>query len=210
MSSSTSKPSIFTSRDAFRSHSGESQRTPPRPPRIGSPFRRQSTPDALERGFLHAAAEAAPLVIHLPENRVARALNVGIGEAALHQPENNNLDTSVWDSFRSAQRREGVSPGNHASKGRSASVSHLITDTPTAETSPTLPSGSGDSHGKKRRAATPVTERAPTSEPSHKRPRLRPPIRNYLPGYRFSTSDLKRGIEPPSPLFFSNSPNRLI
>lgn len=202
MSSST-RPSIFTSRNAFKPHASESQRTPTHPPRTSSPFRRQSTPDAPERGFLQAAAEAAPLVLQVPENRFARVVNGGAGNGALHQTQ-DKLDALVWDSLRATQRREGVSPGNHAFKGRSASVSHLITTNPPEEAPPVNVHSTASNLHKKRPS---TDDRHPTSEPSHKRPRLRAPVKRYLPGYKFSTSDLNRGIEPPSPLFFSNSPD---
>lgn len=202
--SSSSRPSIFTSKEAFRSHTKEPphQRASIYTPRTSSPFRRQSTPDALERGFI---AEAAPLVLQLPENRLARALNAGIGKGVVHGSE-SSFDTTLWDSFKVAYQSEGISPGNRAAKGRSASVSHLSPDTPRAEVSAALFGKTVEGQSKKRPANTPAEERAPTSEPSHKRPRLRPGTKHFLPGYKFSASDLKRGVEPPSPLFFSNSP----
>ena len=85
-------------------------------------------------------------------------------------------------------------------------MSQAVADRLPEEAVSVIASSSAESQSYKRRAPGSVEEKGPTSEPSHKRPRLRPPVKHFLPGYRFSTSDLKRGIEPPSPLFFSNSP----
>lgn len=202
MSSSTSKPSIFTPRDALKTHTAEPLRTPTRPPRTSSPFGRQSAPDVLERRFVQAAAEAAPLVLQLPDHRFAHSGIAGVGEGIGQQSE-DSPNTSVWESFKS---REEASPTNQASKGRSASVSHPFARVPLGGYLPPGDIGSAENENKKRRAENSTEWKVPTSEPSHKRPRLRPPIKHFLPGFRFTISDLNRGVEPPSPLFFSNSP----
>lgn len=202
MSSSTTRPSIFTPRDAFKSLAAEPQRNPTRPPRTSSPFGQHSTPGALERDFLQAAVvEAAPLVLKLPKNRPARVVNARIGEGHRRQ-SGDNPDTSVWDSFGTTHCSGLSGPVDCAEKGRSASASHLVAKTsppPTPAFSPL------EGIGRKRYAGDPE-QPGPASEPSHKRPRLQLPYKHYLPGYRFTTSDLKRGVELPSPLFFSNSP----
>lgn len=205
MSSSTTRPSIFTPRDAFKTLAAESQRTPARPPRTSSPFGRLGKPDAPERAFLQAAAEAAPFVLQLPQDRLARGANADAGGSSI-EPSEHTSRPSVWDSFRAAHQADTPSPDNHSSTGRSASVNQKDPQTPSGASCSITALGRSDSTSKKRHADVDAEQRPPGSEPSYKRPRLRPPYKHYLPGYRFATADLKRGVEPPSPLFFSNSP----
>src|ERR1700753_1495940 len=96
---SSSKPSIFTSRDAFK----RPPDPPARAPHNNSPLRRQSTPDALEKNRIQAAAEAAPLVLSLPENALSNTVNASIGEYSSSTKEQAPT-TSIWTSFKDSER----------------------------------------------------------------------------------------------------------
>ena len=208
MSSTSSKPSIFTSRESFIKKPTEPPRsgTPARTPRTSSPFRRQSTPNALEKNRIQAAVEAASLVIPLPENNLSRALAAGVGREQTHDKA-VFAPTTAWDAPQPGERdRGGVSPGS-AGKGRSVSASHAVATTPPTELlPPTWASNSAGASSRKRPARSPYEESGATSEPSSKRPRLKPRLRHVLDGKSFGDSRFGAAFEPPSPLFFSNTP----
>lgn len=207
MSASNSNPrSIFTAKEAFSKKPTEPtrQRTPTRVPRTSSPFRRQSTPDALEKNRVQAAVEAAPFATTLPENSLPHTASVGIAKEELPTRKEPSAHTTVWESLASDEKqRERADPPLLTAKGRSTSTSHLISQTPPAPT----PSSAGNSCGRKRSGGGLSYEEAgPLFEPSSKRPRLRPKSKHFLDGFSFRASRFEHSIEPPSPLFFSHSP----
>ena len=198
--SSQNQPSIFTVREAFSKRLPDPLKAhpPADAPRTSSPFRRQSTPDYIEKNRIQAAAEAAPLAIKLPENNFASVVTAGVGRES---PSNREqiARPSVWSSFDSGEKgRRSASAGGNG-KERRASASQAVNKiAPTELQSPQTPN-------RKRAAGTP-NERGPTSEPSSKRPRLnvKPRTKHFLDG--FSVGPVASQLQPPSPLFFSNSP----
>lgn len=209
--SSSSKPSIFTARDAFNKRPAEAPKVNNSLPnnRTSSPHRRQSTPDSIEKNRIQAAAEAAPLAITLPQNTFASTTTAGLGGVGTAEGAVSETATTL---ITQAPICPPLPPAENdwagRTKARSASVSALGPCTPPPADLQT--SGTGHpSSGKKRPAVSPADERAPTSEPSAKRPRreIRPRPKHFLEGFSLgATERFQPDLAPPSPLFFSHSP----
>jgi len=220
--SNHSEPSIFTSRDSFiqkptappqRSH------TPTRLPRTSSPFRRQSSPHCLEpykisaivEGSSSGAVATSSLVtsaVPLSEKVVGGKDVVGIirNEGRTGTQESGTKPApSAWVS--------GVVPAgdhlvNSGLRTRAASVS--IASPAGALQVPSQQTLHPVSHAttpNKRGATEPA---GPASEPNPKRPRfLARKIKHTLDGFPFGPSNFNHPpLEPPSPLFFSNTPRQ--
>lgn len=205
---SSSQPSIFTSRDSFVQRPTEPPNTytPTRVPRTSSPFRRRSSPSALERNRIEAASEAAPLVIALPENRFAPAAIAGIAKEVSRGPSGH----PTWSALTpNKQERERGRSSPAGPKGRSDSVSAIAAKTPLPSELPSSVIQSLVGHSaQKKRPAPAQDDRGPTSEPSSKRPRLhfKPRTKHFLDSFSVATQGFEPALQPSSPLFFSNSP----
>ena len=160
--SSSSKPSIFTSREAFQTRAIEPSTSAGR---TASPSRRQSTPNYIEKNRIEAAAEAAPLVTTSAHTNLANTVGKGV-EKELSDNRDSFAQLPLWASPPLGEK-DGYSRSQFdRARGRSASVSAAATGTPPVEYPPTL------KPSKKRPAGTPYEERGPTSEPSKKRPKV--------------------------------------
>ena len=199
--SSSSTPSIFTARDAIGTQAAEAPKASTIKNNTSSPgFRRRGTPDSVEKNRIQAAAEAAPLVIPLPENTFA---TTGFGGVRRGDADRTSLATSPpCPSLPSVEH--DLSP---TSKARSASVSALGPRTPPLGDQQKPRTGNRSS-GKKRPAVSPAEETAPTSEPSNKRLRreVKPRPKHFLGELSLGADRFAPDLQPPSPLFFSHSP----
>ncbi|KAK3723178.1 hypothetical protein LTR37_001901 [Vermiconidia calcicola] len=198
-------PSIFTAPEAFNKRPiGLSQ--PSLHTRTSSPFRRQSTPDPVEKNCAQVAAEVTPLFITSPVNNFIPTVNAGLGEEELDNTK-AIAHCSIWSSFQSNEKERGtVTPGGGKTRERSASASQAVRTTPPKEQSlPTVPHNAGQ---KRPAATTPLDDRGPTSAPSRrKRPRFNGRLRGEHCLHTFPTG-FHPNTHPPSPLFFSNSPQQ--
>ncbi|KAF2765202.1 hypothetical protein EJ03DRAFT_217859 [Teratosphaeria nubilosa] len=144
----------------------------------------------------------------------------GVGQSSLQESARNGTSIgspSIWASLASADRNKatGGSPTSQYQRPRSVSVSKgLYTKTPPggvrSSYCPRTPDTSAV-HRLNRPAVKRATGSAPepsTSEPATKRPRFRgPKSKHTLDGYSFGPGTFNEpALQPPSPLFFSNSP----
>ncbi|EME46562.1 hypothetical protein DOTSEDRAFT_70542 [Dothistroma septosporum NZE10] len=192
-----SKPSIYSPKDSLQSHP---EREPPphtseasgRAPRASSPCRRQSDADCPE-------PTAVPTIIGntVADDHNAVSLARGNDPATpraagnveeVHVPiaRTHSASTSIWSNFEES--------------GPSASVSSVQPDTAVAR-QPT-------SHPKRKFATEPSRSESQDreSETSSKRARTRPRLKHTLDSNTYGPSTFQSVVEPPSPLFFSNSP----
>jgi signal transduction histidine kinase len=217
------KPSIFTAPESFLRKPEPPAR--PRPERTSSPFRRQSTPERLEKHRIQAQAASAHVKPNLSlatshshafaQSRSARASGSREHSAAAEgsqggasAPDSHLNSSATWPSPAPGQPKPvGIPPGLHAHRGRAASLSQA---TPAVRAPPGLfpqpppprpaPKTPGDGREGKKRPAS-----QSSSEPSSKRFKGR--VRHTLDGYTFGPSAFNQpALQPPSPLFFSNSP----
>lgn len=181
-------PSIFTVPGSYPKKPTEPPKT--RAPRTSSPFRRLSTPDYHEANTIQAASEQA-----VKESPAPSTLAHPPDPPSNQTTPNPSRLASLWGSFVGEQ----TSP---LGRGRSASVS--LVRTPTTEFPvPTTPVSTGTNSRK--RAIPSGTPSGPTSEPLPKKPRLKPRNKHTLDCFSFPGPSFN-ALQPPSPLFFSNSP----
>ncbi|KAK3115682.1 hypothetical protein LTR53_004745 [Teratosphaeriaceae sp. CCFEE 6253] len=206
-------PSIFTPKDSFNLRlDGTSSLLRGARGNTGlaagvSPSRRQSTPDWLEKGAIQAAAAAATVTTGVLGS-VGRA--GGETEGALvgqSEPQGSQLKNTA-----SGAAWPAAAPAPPEHRVRRASVSQAATavrNPPGEFPPPPLPVRtpvSADAHKRKRALSiTPACATAPTSAPAAKKPRFARP-KHTLDGYTFGAVFNQPALQPPSPLFFSNSP----
>ncbi|CAK3760080.1 Histidine kinase NIK1 [Lecanosticta acicola] len=218
----SSQPSIFSSsKDSLtRNLSSLPPLQPPstlqkndrsrRAPRTSSPFRRQSTPEVRPQGNSQAAADssdAAPNVDTI--SRLLRKPSERLVEAPSGREQASS--PSIWTSF--ADRTSTATPPNKplAPRARSVSSSRTFVGNRVFPSEapihlPQTPPTSSPSAAKRKFALdTPYDERGPTSEPSNKRLKLRPRTKLLLDSNSYGSFDSSLA-QPPSPLFFSNTP----
>ncbi|KAK1817192.1 hypothetical protein LTR12_008382 [Friedmanniomyces endolithicus] len=223
-------PSIFTPKDSFavkpdqppallRGGSSFKSSAAAASPSEGSGSRRQSTPDWLERGPIHAAAvgpEASGLSVvtagvgaRSGRDISGESLNLGKSGGAGGGDASSNNTSPAWAVGAATRDRTD----NSESRGRSASVSQVASaaKTPLADFPPPLPPavvktpGSAEAAKRKRDLPAVTTRQAPTSEPVTKRPRFAK-TKHTLDGFNFGPVFNPPALQPQSPLFFSNSP----
>ncbi len=201
MSSSNNQPSIFTSRDAFSQLPAPIQGPSQKPG-----FRRQSTPNYLERNRVQqAAGGAAPFAIDtVPE---------GILPPIIYATTATSKDTiappPAWPPRGIAEKQRASARDDGRVKGRSVSAGEAEISTtpppPAAFAPPTSPTSA-----RKRPASTleasSFGDNPPTSEPALKRPRLKARSKHFLDKFNFGPPSFHHANQPQSPLFFSNSP----
>ena len=113
--------------------------------------------------------------------------------------------TPTWTSRASDQHRAIQAP---SSRNRSATFACAPRDNTTNTTRLPLPASlprpsdsSGVTSTRKKRSSDVSTPVASTDQPNTKRPRVKPRLRYNLDAFTFNGS----AVEPPSPLFFSNT-----
>ncbi|TKA79553.1 hypothetical protein B0A55_02743 [Friedmanniomyces simplex] len=188
--------------------------------------RRKSTPDWLERAggvvpvtaaAAAAAAAEAGSVVTAGSGYTGGVQVGGVGKrgAGGDSASWNNTNTSAWAAGAASDRTV-----YNDFRGRSASVSQVATAvrTPPGEFPPPPPPpppllpavtktpGWAEAL-KRKRDRTPIVpaRQAPTSEPALKRPRFAK-TKHTLDGFNFGPIFNEPALQPPSPLFFSNSP----
>lgn len=109
----------------------------------------------------------------------------------------SDLAPSIWASLLPENHRS-----RSATRGRSAS-SAAYPVTPTSEQPPPL-----HHHHARKRTAEEIQGPPPTSEPATKRPRVKPRIKYNLDSLAFAGNFKAAALQPPSPLFFSNTPRQ--
>ncbi|KAF7188420.1 Hybrid signal transduction histidine kinase K [Pseudocercospora fuligena] len=212
------KPSIFTASSSLTRKPippGPTSLDSPRTPRTSSPFRRQSTPDWLERNTVQAAVAAAqnpgaaPLAISIPAPAPSHLIRSHTNTPTQQQGKEGTASPSIWTSF--ADRNDTTTP-SASTNARSASVSNGANHTtPTTHRAPSFlpstPPASAPDRIKRKFAPELVPEDfGPTSEPVNKRAKLRPRTKHTLDFQNFGPPSFSHVVQPPSPLFFSNSP----
>ncbi|KAK4626329.1 Hybrid signal transduction histidine kinase K [Fulvia fulva] len=220
---SSDKPSIFTSRDSLPQPPPRTNAAPGRAPRTSSPFRRQSTseylgvlgPTAIPPAVGDAVADDTTAASSAadPDPSTLPIVNKNTEEGSTPLPSSNTASPSIWNSFTG---HIPSASSTAAPEVRRASVSSGQPDTtsspyerPSAPLFPrTPPTSAPTSHPKRKHApATPRSDsQDPGSEPSSKRARPRPRLKHTLDSNTYGSSTFAPAVEPPSPLFFSNSP----
>ncbi|OQO11760.1 hypothetical protein B0A48_03487 [Cryoendolithus antarcticus] len=180
----------------------------PRAPavRTSSPFRRQSTPGHQKlhtlKAILAESGQEESAFGQLGRNGV-----VGTKESHTSTPREH----SIWASLISTEHRNGsVSPtsGSLGSRARAASAIDAPRIPPTSFPTPAahFAAPTTPSTASRKRVAPPTA--GPTSEPETKRARVKPRIKYSLDGLGFTNTSYQAPLQPPSPLFFSNSPRQ--
>lgn len=169
--------SIFTSHDSINTR--ETSPTPSSlsiPARTSSPFRSQPSLDVHRR---HSGTAPRP-----PKTQT--------------KSHDGKYSPSIWTSF--AELPPSASP-----RPLTANHAQTQTQTPASESSPSLAPHSALSKRKVAWDLLQTTTPGPTSQPSSKRRKLPPRIKHTLSSHSFGDLAFE-SAEPPSPLFFSNSP----
>ncbi|KAK5171140.1 uncharacterized protein LTR77_004284 [Saxophila tyrrhenica] len=196
MSSSTDQPSIFTAREAFTKPPLQAQGSGRAPS-----YRRQSTPDHLERSRVQASGEAESFATAAPDSVLPSVLY-----ATSTSSKATVAPPPAWPSRAPSEQQRASGREQGRGKGRSVSASEAQ-----SATNPPPASPPSEKTTKKRPASplvrSPHGERPPTSEPASKRPRLKARSKHFLDSFNFGSIGFHDGAQqPPSPLFFSNSP----
>ncbi|KAK4504082.1 hypothetical protein PRZ48_004997 [Zasmidium cellare] len=203
-------PSIFTPKDSLARGAVRPTISSQRAPRTSSPFRRQSTPDSLQPNAIKAAVSAASLATAEEGPSIAETKATGSPASSPGSTHTAAASPSIWNSFAErtiAGYHSQVHKGRSVSLGsNSGSISPFSEFPPPLLPPPRTPPTSVPRTKRKLTLSNPYSSPGPTSEPSSKRQKLRPRAKHTLDSNSFFPSDYSALVQPPSPLFFSNSP----
>ncbi|WPH00589.1 Hybrid signal transduction histidine kinase K [Acrodontium crateriforme] len=196
------KPSVFSSRDSFNRTSGESSLTgaEDRGPHPNTPTRRESTPNFPQTGSCRASPVST-------EQRQSRPQAISPGAGALPaQTRHFGFDAPSPTWALTGEINIPEKKSENIQLERPASVSQTQNSSLPKSTRlpefqlPKTPSVASRNPEQKR------AQEKSFSEPPSKRLRLRGPRSKHTIDSFSYPSPIPRGFEPPSPLFFSNSP----
>ncbi|KAI5359461.1 putative PAS domain, signal transduction response regulator, receiver domain, CheY-like superfamily [Septoria linicola] len=210
MNNANNHPSIFTSKDSLQRQPPPSTGTPHNV-RTSSPFRRQSTPAHLERNSVHGVASNCSVAEVLAARGAGPTARSDTAASTPSRPVliPKNEATSIWNSF--SDGTSTASPGG----GTPSQSAHVLSNfrsfaTPYTENPPSLqrtPTSAPTLYPKRKfELQLPPAGHEIKSEPCNKRAKLRPRFKHSLDGSTFDASSFAAAADPPSPLFFSNSP----
>lgn len=134
------------------------------------------------------------------DNHTRHGGNVPTTSKSRLSPRDDHHSPSIWTSF--AEQQPSASPRPHNSRAQSPAGAPPSPHTP--------PSSASHSARAKRKIAWDALQETlgPTSQPSSKRQKLPPRTKHTLSSDSFEGVASNSAAEPPSPLFFSNSPRQ--